>query len=90
MVQEEELLSFAHEDEEPVLRDRYVPPFALGEHGKYMIMMVGKISLNRYPESKKFPLEQRGLAEIYLKDQHASWKKRQDAKKVEPSKKKTS
>jgi hypothetical protein len=88
-MQEEELLSFANEDEEPVLRERYVPSFAMGVRGETMIVLVGKKSLNRFAHSKKFTLAQRNLAELYWGKEYEAWKKRIEAKKAQVQKKKT-
>jgi hypothetical protein len=86
----EELLSFANEDEEPILLPRYVPSFNLGEHGKMMLVLVGKTSKNRFLNSKKFGLHQQSMAEMYLRAQYNAWKERQEAKKKEAPIKKPS
>jgi len=83
MVQEEELLAFAHEDEEPELKIRYIPPFKMGSCGEYMYVLVGKTSKNRVFNSDKFPLDKQSPAEAYLRLMVSEWNKRQLAKKLE-------
>lgn len=79
---EEELLVFAHEDEEPELKIRYVPPFQMGSRGTYMYVLVGKTSKNRIFNSDKFALDKESPAQAYLRLMHSEWNKRQLAKKL--------
>lgn len=79
---EEELLAFAHEDEEPILRIRYVPSFAIGTHGTNMYVLVGKDSKNRFLKSEAFPLDKQSPAEAYLRVMRSEWEKRQLAKQL--------
>ncbi len=78
---EEELLSSAHEDEEPVLKERYIPSFELGKRGEYALVIVGKTSRNPFP-GERFKKTEAGRANTRLKILHELWEKNQLEKKL--------
>jgi|GEM_PF-4270417 len=82
-MQDEELLNFAHEDEEPALRERYVPDCRPGCHGGNQLVLIGLPSRDPLPGVRKYPLTSRSEAEGHLKLLHGAWEKKQLAKKLE-------
>lgn len=78
---EEELLSSAHEDEEPLLTERYIPSFELGKPGEYQLVIIGKVSRNPFPR-ERFRKTEAGKAGTRLKVLHEAWDKRQLEKKL--------